>query len=245
MKRTSKSKVLVAVAVAALVAGCGGGKNSTAGSTQAATAPAAPARTQAFDDVQDLDPGRTYTTLAFKPALSFTVPKGEWASEEGDMRQNFAVALQNVPQGVFQAILAVHRVTAVYPPDRGGTTPGDQVPLRGRFVDWLRRHPRLRILADRRTKLLGLVGALLDITGRSQPPKIPRECKETGPNCAPLFYAGLDPVVYASTSRGRFIVLRLPDGGELVVEQYVEPARRFTRGLALLRPLLSTLRLSG
>jgi hypothetical protein len=51
--------------------------------------------------VQDLASGRTYTTLAFRSALSFTVPKGRWASEEGDMRQNFAVALQNVPQGVF------------------------------------------------------------------------------------------------------------------------------------------------
>jgi hypothetical protein len=51
--------------------------------------------------------------------------------------------------------------------------------------------------------------------------------------------------VYASTSRGRFIVLELPDGGELAVEQYVEPARSFARGLALLRPLLTTLRLRG
>ena len=62
---------------------------------------------------------------------------------------------------------------------------------------------------------------------------------------SPLFYDGFDPVVYASSDRGRFIVLKLPSGGELVIEQFVEPARAFRRGLQLLRPLLGRLHLAA
>jgi hypothetical protein len=46
------------------------------------------------------------------------------------------------------------------------------------------------------------------------------------------------------SNRRRFIVLKLPSGGELVIEQLVEPAREFSHGLRLLRPLLGRLQLA-
>jgi hypothetical protein len=221
-----------------VAAGCGGSGDTNAEPTTTQTT------AQAFSDYQGLEKGRTYTTTAFKPPIRFTVPRGGWSSEEGDMADDFAVAVHDPPNGVFQAILGVHRVRQVYDPKRGGTIPGDRVRLRGSFADWLRAHPRLRILADRPVKLMGLDGDLIDVTGKSQPPRVPPECGKTGPDCAPLFYAGLDPVVYARTTRGRFIVLKLPNGGELAVEQFVEPRRAFARGLRLLRPLLDRLSLA-
>jgi hypothetical protein len=235
------ARLPIAVLLSLAAAGCGGespGQPPARATTK--STPAGPA----FSDYQDLDAGRTYATRRFMPSIRFTVPRGQWGSEEGDGPADFAIAVKAPQHGVFQAVLAAHRISLVYDPRRGGRIPGDRVPLRGSFADWLRHHPRLRILADRRTRLMGLSGALIDVSGKSQPPRVPEECAKLGPDCAPLFYAGLDPVAYPRTARGRFIVLGLPGGGELVVEQFVDPARSFARGLRMLQPLLSRLRLS-
>ena len=42
--------------------------------------------------------------------------------------------------------------------------------------------------------------------------------------CVVMFVGKVEPIVYGSKSLGRFDVLEQPDGKELVVEQYVEPA---------------------
>ena len=39
-----------------------------------------------------------------------------------------------------------------------------------------------------------------------------------------MFVGKVEPIVYGSKSLGRFYVLEQPDGKQLVVEQYVEPA---------------------
>jgi hypothetical protein len=44
--------------------------------------------------------------------------------------------------------------------------------------------------------------------------------------------------------KGRFIVVPLDDGGEIVIEQYASPAAEFDRALAVLRPLLESLELA-
>jgi hypothetical protein len=234
-----------AVLLCLLGAGCGGGDGGGESARPQQAGSKAPAAGPAFGDYQDLDSGRTYTTTVFKPAVRFTVPAGRWSSEEGDTAADFAVAVKGPRGGVAQAILALHRVSLVYDPRRGGTIPGDRVALRGSFANWLRRHPRLRIRADRPTRLMGLEGSLIEVSGKSQPPRVPNECPKSGPDCAPLFYAGLDPVVYPRTARGRFIVLTLPGGGELVVEEFVEPSRAFAHGLRQLSPLLAQLRLAA
>jgi hypothetical protein len=231
---------------AALVGGCGGGQDShSAGTATARPATAPAAAGTAFDDYQDLESGRTYTTTAFKPAVRFVVPAGAWGSETGDTVPSFSVALHHPPKGISQALLGIHRIDRVFDPHRGGSTPGDLVALRGSFAAWLQKHPRLKVTAPRKVSLLGLDGVQLDITGASQPPKVPDECAEIGDDCVPLFSDGLDEISYANVARGRFTVLKLRDGGELVVEEFVEPKRSFARGLRLLRPLLRQMRLAA
>lgn len=219
-------------------AGCGGGstRSATTGATTEAARPA-------FSDYQALTSGKEYVTGAFKPALRFTVPRGGWSSEVGDTATDFTVAVHAPPPGMQQVLLAAHRITLVYDPQRGGTVPGDRVALHGSFADWLTRHPRLQVSGPKAVTVMGLSGVQLDVSGHSQPPKTPEECAKSGRGCVPLFYDGFDPVIYTRTSRGRFIVLRLSDGGELVVEEFVEPAAHFARGLRMLQPLLRTLRL--
>jgi hypothetical protein len=232
---------VAAVLLGVVASGCGAGSVRTA----ATSAPPAPAKEPAFSDYQGLRSGRTYTTTAFRPAIRFTVPSGAWSSEVGDTATDFTVALHDPPGAIAQALLAAHRVRLVYDPRRGGRIPGDRIPLHGSFADWLQRHPRLRVTAPRPARLMGLSGVQMDVSGRSQPPRVPEECSKTGSDCVPLFYDGLDPATYARDNRGRFIILRLPSGGELVIEQFVEPAAEFGHGLRLLRPLLGRLRLVG
>ena len=231
---------VAAVLLGVVMSGCGGSGGPTAATSTSTASPAAPA----FSDYQALRSGRTYTTTAFRPSIRFTLPPGTWSSEVGDTATDFTVAVHDPPGGMAQALLAAHRVQQVYDPQNGGRIPGDRVPLRGSFADWLQRHPRLRVTAPRPARLMGLSGVQMDVSGRSQPPRVPEECSKTGSDCVPLFYDGFDPVTYARSNRGRFIVLKLPSGGELVIEQFVEPAAEFSDGLRLLRPLLQRLQLT-
>ncbi len=65
-----------------------------------------------------------------------------------------------------------------------------------------------------------------------------------GANCVPLFSDGLNQIVYGKLSKGRFIVVPLDNGGQLVVEQYVVPATHFAPALSILRPALDSLELA-
>jgi hypothetical protein len=223
-------------------AGCGDddGKTATAPATTT-TADASPP--EAFSDFQPLETGRTYTTKVFKPAVRFTVPAGSWASDTGDRPAAFAVAAVDPDEPVDQAIIGVHRFTNVFDAKRGGRKPGDTVPLRGSFATWLRTHPHLRTTAPRRAELLGLTGTQIDVTTRSSPPRVPDDCGKVGDRCVPLFDDGLDHVMYGEETKGRFIVLELPDGGEVVIEESGRPKRSFERILRILRPVLAELEL--
>jgi hypothetical protein len=232
---------VAAVLLNVVASGCGASDAQTGTTSKPTASSTAPA----FSDYQGLRSGRTYTTTAFHPAIRFTLPSGAWSSEVGDTATDFTVALHDPPGGIAQALLAAHRVQLVYDPQRGGRIPGDRIPLRGSFADWLQGHPRLRVTAPKPVRLMGLTGVQMDVSGRSQPPRVPEECAKTGDDCVPLLYDGLDPAIYARDNRGRFIVLKLPSGGELVIEQFVEPAAEFRHGLRLLRPLLGRLRLAG
>ena len=231
---------VAAVLLGVVVCGCGGDDARTT----ATSVPAAPAPAPAFGDYQGLRSGRTCTTKSFRPAIRIMVPSGAWSSEVGDTAADFTVVVYDQPRGIAQALLAAHRVRLVYDPQRGGRIPGDRIPLRGSFADWLQGHPRLRVTPPKPVRLMGLSGVQMDVSGRSQPPQVPEECSKTGSDCVPLFYDGLDPITYAHRNRGRFIVLKLPPGGELVIEQFVEPAGDFPHGLPLLRPMLKRLQLA-
>lgn len=237
--------VIIAGAFAATGIGCGDGGKTTAPTAKnvAANTTSPPGPAPGLDTSTDLEPGRTYTTHLFKPVISLTVPRGKWATEEGDSAHHISFALQAPPAGIGQAIVELHRVDQVFDPRRGGRIPGDQVPLRGSFATWLRNHPRLRILRSRPARLLGLTGTAIDIAPRSQPPRRPYDCGKNGPPpCVPLMFDGLDYIIYSKICRGRFTVLDLPEGGELVVEEFVQSASAFARGLRLLKPIVDGMR---
>ena len=238
------ARLLAAVLVGAVVAiGCGDDEEDAPGTTRPATT--AQKTAPAFSDFQPLGVGKTYTTGVFRPALRFEVPRGSWTTEVGDTAEHFAIAAEDPSAPVVQAIVGVHRVSQVYDPQRGGETPGDRVPLEGEFADWLRKHPRLRTTAPKPIELMGLEGVQIDVVGtRSEPPAVPGDCGKLGPRCVPLFYDGIDYIAYASTTKGRFAILSLPENGELVVEQFVEPAGAYSQGLELLRPLVAALTLA-
>jgi hypothetical protein len=230
---------------AAGLTGCGGSGSARTTTTRPAAVATHHTAMPAFGDYDPLTTGKRYTTALFSPAIRFRLPAGKWNSESGDSPRHFAIAASEPPNGIGQAIVEAHRVDRVFDPRRGGRTPGDLVPLRGRFADWLRHHPHLRTTSPRPVRLLGLTGVELDVTARSSPPRVPEDCGKTGPHCVPLLWDGIDNISYSDWNRGRFIVLGLPRGGELVVEEFVEPETKFAAGLRLLHPVLHDLALAA
>lgn len=85
----------------------------------------------------------------------------------------------------------------------------------------------------------------IDITSKSQPPRVPQQCGKAGPQCVPVFYDGQDTITLARGERGRYFVLALPEGGQLVIEEFASPGRGFAKVLAVLRSTLETFELPG
>jgi hypothetical protein len=239
---------LFSAAALAAGTGCGSANDGARTATTARSTTAVAASSLGFGDDEPLVPGRTYETHALKPALRFKVPIGKWVTEVGDNPPGFSIASVDPRPPLTQAILAVHRISTVFDARRGGRQPGDVVPLRGDFATWLRRHPHLRTSAPRRVSLLGLRGVQVDVTTRSSPPAVPDDCGKVGDACVPLFYDGRDFILYSTTTKGRFTVLELPSGGQIVVEQFAEfvadPKHALNRAIRILRPLLSRLELA-
>jgi hypothetical protein len=241
---TARALLTSALVLAAASSGCGSG-GTDSGATRRGGVTTHQARRPAFGDYDALTSGKTYTTAVFQPAIRFRLPPGKWGSEAGDSPRHFAIASTAPPKGIGQAIIEAHRVDRVFDPRRGGRIPADEVPLRGGFADWLRHHPRLRTTRPRRVRLLGLGGVQIDVAARNSPPRVPEDCGKVGPHCVPLLWDGIDNISYSAWNRGRFIVLSRPQGGELVIEEFVEPETRFAAGLRLLRPLLQSLQLAA
>ena len=232
----------IIVGSAVLLTGCGG--DDEAAERPAKPPAPAPSATKPLPGFQTpLEGGTTYATEQFQPPVRVTVPAdGEWTTEVGDTPEHFSI-LTKPDWG--QAILALHRLTRVYDPERGGLEPGDMVPLRGSFADWLADHPHLETSRPQPVEVLGRSGVQIDFTTRSSPPRTPDQfCGHAGDDCVPFFYDGLDTIAYGKQVKGRFVVVPLDDGGEIVVEQYGSPASEFDRALAVLQPVLESLELA-
>ncbi len=240
MSDISRAAVTIAVACVVLSAGCGGDETPESPAKPRTPAPSATNPLPGFQT--PLEGGATYTTEQFQPAVRITVPAdGEWTTEVGDTPEHFSI-LTDPEWG--QALLALHRLTRVYDPEKGGLEPGDTVPLNGSFAEWLVDHPHLRTSEPQPVDVLGRSGVQIDFTTRSSPPRTPDQfCGHAGDDCVPFFYDGLDTIAYGKQVKGRFIVVPLDDGGELVIEQFASPAAEFDRALAVLRPLLESLEL--
>lgn len=226
---------------AAAPAGCGGGDDDAPGrpTTAAVTTAVAPPAPPLDAERAKLRASKTYTTRFFRPSLTFAAGPGTWSVEHRDTSSDVSI-VADLPR-VAVASIGWHRVTRVFDPVRGGVAPSDQVALEGSFVTWLRRHPHLRVTRPVPVTVAGLDGVRVDVRSRSQPPRVPSDCGKAGPRCVPVFYDGQDVLTYARGDRGRFTVLKLPDGGELVVEQFASPGTALPKVLAITRRTLASL----
>jgi hypothetical protein len=210
--------LLLAILVA-LIVGCGSDDDSAA--------PAKPAKPAVTPfptiDRADLEPGRTYTTQQFKPNITLTLPDGEWIAAGADSPDHVEIE-PTVEDPVDSSALAFHHMTQVFDPAKGGVTPGDAVPGPDDFADWLTSHPHLRATKPKPVEALGLKGVAIDVRVKSSQPRHYKDCGKVEGDCVVMFIGNVEPIVYGSKSLGRFYVLEQPDGRELVVEQYIEPA---------------------
>jgi hypothetical protein len=213
-----RPRALPLLALLALLAACGGGDEKQA------AAPAKPAVTPfPTIDRADLAVGTTYTTQQFKPNITLTLPEGEWIAAGADSADH--VEIEPTPEDpVDSSALAFHRMTQVFPPETGGVTQGDAVPGPDDFAEWLTDHPHLKTTKPKPVAALGLKGVSIDVRVKSSQPRRYKDCGKVEGDCVVMFVGKIEPIVYGSKSFGRFYVLEQPDGQELVVEQYVEPA---------------------
>jgi hypothetical protein len=223
------------------LAGCGGGGDDKSAKTPAASKPPYALSI----DRADLVAGKSYTTQRFKPAFRFTAGKGSWIVENRESHDHFAVSGEL--DGFSVDELSWHRITRVFDPKKGGKLPSDQVPFSGDFAKWLTSHPRLRTTKPEKVTVAGLEGVQIDYTSKSASPRAPRDCGKAGPRCAILFYDGQDTVTIARGDRGRWIVLDLPDGDQLAIEEFASPGdpKHFSTMLKAFEPTLESLALVG
>jgi hypothetical protein len=113
-----------------------------------------------------LTPDVPYTTRAFVPALSFTVADDEWYAGETELPD--ALVLERRPRlepGEFQRPvggLAFDRITEVHDPRVRGAD-ASRVAAPGDLLDWLRRHPDLRVSRPEPTTIANVPGETVDV----------------------------------------------------------------------------------
>jgi hypothetical protein len=177
-------------------------------------------------DGAELVAGKAYTTRKFQPALTITPSSGEWKAYEADDPDHIALE-PRVDDPVDLSTLAFHHMTKVFDPEKGGTIPGDAIDAPDDFAKWLTDHPHLKTTQPKPVEALGLKGVSVDVRVKSAMRRVPADCGKVGGKCVVLFLSKIEPVIYGETGFGRFYVLEQPDGKELVVEQFVEPASAF------------------
>jgi len=225
------------LAVVLVLAACGG-EEQPSGSARPAVTP--------FPSIDraDLVAGTTYTTQQFKPNITLTLPAGEWLAVGADSRDHVEIE-PTVKDPVDSSALAFHHMTQVFDPVTGGKTPGDAVAGPGDFAKWLTDHPHLRASSPKPVEALGLRGVSIDVRVRSSQPRKYKDCGKVEGECVVMFVGKIEPIVYGSKSFARFYVLAQPDGKELVVEQYVEPASAFNAQSPAFAALLDSATTAG
>lgn len=223
------------------VTGCGGG-----GDERAATTPAPKPSGTPFPAVTfgELVPGVEYTTQKFQPAIRLTLPEGTWETPSGDTADHVEIEPETTPP-VQEAGFAFHHMKQVFPAEEGGEIPGDAVDGPEDFAEWLTSHPHLKATKPEPVVALGLKGVSIDVTVKSSQPRKYKDCSKYEGDCVVMFPGGFEPLVYGSQTYGRFYVLEQPGGGQLVVEQFVEPRKQFERQAKLFDEALATASLAG
>jgi len=195
-------------------------------------------------DLADLTAGTTYTTRQFKPNITLTLPEGEWTLAGADSPDHVEIE-PTLKDPVDSSALAFHHMTQVFDPKTGGETPGDAVAGPEDFAKWLTSHPHLKTTRPEPVEALGLKGVSIDVRVRSSQPRRYKDCGKVAGDCVVMFIGKIEPIVYGSASFGRFYVLEQPDGKELVVEQYVEPASAFKAQSPVFEAVLESAKTAG
>jgi hypothetical protein len=223
-----RARGLALAACAALVlAGCGTEEEPTASPVPAA--PAAAVTPVPSIDFADVSSGIAYTTRAFKPPITFTLPDGEWELGGGDSADHVELEIE-AEDPVDDAGIGFHHMTQVFDPEKGGETPGDAVPGPNDFAAWLTEHPQLVASEPKDVMAMGLKGRSIDVTvkpGAEQERRY-KDCgKLEGRACVVMFLGKIEPVVYGRDTKARYVVLEQDEDTQLVVEMWVEPRKAF------------------
>jgi hypothetical protein len=225
------------IALLALLAACGGDdEKKTAAKPTVTPFPSI--------DLGDLANGATYESRRFEPKFSFTVPQtGEWHATGADNPDHVELEPETEPP-VSDAGISFHHMTRVFPPATGGVQPGDAVAGPADFAQWLTSHPHLRTTKPKPVGALGLKGVVIDVRVKSSQPRKYKDCGKVEGECVVMFIGSVEPIVYGSRVFGRFYVLQQPDGKQLVVEEFAEPASAFKMAQPELDAVLRSARIS-
>lgn len=222
------SSIVLAAAVGVLVAACGGSSG-----TSASVAPSAAARPPL--------PAGTYTSSAFTPAVTYTVPDG-W-----EKVADSASYLQLVPAGSDIAGIYLFRNPVAASQDPA--CPDQPEPGVGatssELVKWIRERPGLTVSSPAMVNVGGLPGISVDVgikEGWTQ------SCAfANGSPTVPLFNggaAGYHWVVYGD-ERMRLYLLDLPGGGTVVVNVNTVDGALIDQLIADALPIVKSMSFAG
>jgi hypothetical protein len=234
-----RHRALPLLLLLALLSACGGDAKTEA------AAPAKPTVTPFPSiDLGDLKLGATYRSRQFKPHVTVTIPnEGEWHAAGADNPDHVELEPEPIPP-IASSGISFHHMTRVFPPETGGVEPGDAVAGPADFAQWLTSHPHLRTTKPKPVEALGLKGVMIDVRVKSSQPRKYKDCGKVEGECVVMFIGSIEPLVYGSKVFGRFYVLQQPDGKQLVVEEFAEPASAFAKARPPLDAVLKSAKLS-
>lgn len=223
--------VVLVILLGVVPAGCGGGSD-------AAPKPAAKVTPVPTTFGVELKPGVAYTATRFKPKLRLVMPAGGWQVFSADKPGNLDLEPET-EQPVQDSGISFYHHPKVFDARLGGQIPGDAKELKGDFAEWLGEHPHLKTTAPEPVEALGLSGVAIDVRVTSPQKRQYRDCGKVEGDCVVMLLGGIEPVVYGSQSFGRFLVLDLGGGDQLIVEEWVVPRKTARRELKRLDAALA------
>jgi hypothetical protein len=233
-------RALLALTAALALAGCGGDDGKSSATARPAVTP--------FPTVDRgiVEPGVAYTTRAFKPSFTVTMPEGKWIAASADKADHIELEVEGTPP-VQSSGIGFHHMTKVFDPATGGTEPGDAVDGPDDFAAWLTSHPHLKTTDPQPIEAMGMKGVSVDVRGaEGKQERQYKDCgKLEGSACVVMFDGGTEPVVYGEKTFARYVVLEQPGGGQLVVEIWAEPIEEAEPEVDRLQAILDDASLTG
>jgi hypothetical protein len=240
-----RTQALITMLAAALAIGaCGSDEGKP--DRKAASAPPRQAAVRPLPEIADspLSPGR-YEAKVFRPGLTLELPEDTSWRLLGPGQSARHMGLEILAGEPIQLnTLGFHRMDWVADPRRGARTRADAVKAPADFIAWLQHHPHLDAGEPQDVEIAGVTGRMIDVTPTSPPKRVPDDCTEGGNAGVPLFFDQEEPIVYNVGAKLRFISLDVGDE-PVVVEMFSFPGEQFDRVIALLDPVLQSVRFTS